>query len=293
MTEAGKRSLIALPIVLLIAIGLAWAGSQGGVVVSGFPLFALCVALAFIIQWIVFIPAFINQTEKFYDLTGSLTYISITLIALALTPNRDLRTVLLAGVVIIWAARLGTFLFRRVQAAGADDRFDDIKPDFPRFLLTWTLQGLWVSFTLAAALGAITAENKPEMSILTWIGLLVWVLGFGFEVVADNQKSQFRADPKNKGGFIKSGLWAWSRHPNYFGEILLWVGVAIMALPALSGWRLVTLLSPVFVYLLITRVSGVPMLEAKADKKWGGQADYEAYKASTPVLIPRPPSSSS
>ena len=113
-------------------------------------------------------------------------------------------------------------------------------------------------------------------------------LGFAFEAVADSQKSRFRADPANKGRFIHTGLWAWSRHPNYFGEIVLWIGVAIIALPVLRGWQWVTLISPVFVTLLLTRVSGVPMLEKRADEKWGGQEDYEAYKERTPVLVPRP-----
>jgi len=120
------------------------------------------------------------------------------------------------------------------------------------------------------------------------IGFLVWVFGFAFEVTADTQKSRFRADPNNKGKFIHTGLWAWTRHPNYFGEIVLWVGVAIIALPVLRGWQWVTLISPVFVALLITRISGVPLLEKQADERWGGQEDYEAYKERTPVLIPRP-----
>jgi steroid 5-alpha reductase family enzyme len=119
------------------------------------------------------------------------------------------------------------------------------------------------------------------------IGLLLWVLGFGIEVVADAQKSRFSAKPENRGRFIQTGLWARSRHPNYFGEILLWIGIAVIALPVLRGWQWVTLVSPVFVALLLTRVSGVPLLEKRADEKWGGQPDYETYKKTTPVLIPR------
>jgi steroid 5-alpha reductase family enzyme len=145
-----------------------------------------------------------------------------------------------------------------------------------------------VTFTLAAALAAITTTARKELGLFALIGFLIWIFGFAIEVVADAQKSRFRADPMNKGKFIDTGLWARSRHPNYFGEIVLWIGVAVIALPILRGWQWVTLISPVFVTLLLTRISGVPMLEKRADEKWGGQEDYEAYKERTPVLIPRP-----
>jgi steroid 5-alpha reductase family enzyme len=247
------------------------------------------VALAFLIQWIAFVMAYLLQTESFFDLVGSITYISVTTIAVLLSPEVDDRSVLLLALVLVWATRLGTFLFQRIYKAGGDDRFDEIKRSLLRFLLTWTLQGLWVTFTAAAALAAITTTARQDLGIVALIGFLVWLFGFSFEVVADAQKSRFREDPANKGKFIQSGLWAWSRHPNYFGEIVLWIGVAIIAVPVLRGWQWVTMISPVFVTLLITRVSGVPMLEEKADKRWGGQEDYEAYKERTPVLIPRPP----
>jgi steroid 5-alpha reductase family enzyme len=285
-----QRSIIGIIIILVIAAGLAAAGSQGGYVVSGIPLFALCIAIAFIIQFIAFIPAFLQQTETFFDLTGSITYLTVTLVAVLFSRAADARAYLLAALVAVWAIRLGTFLFQRVRAAGEDRRFREIKTSFFRFLVTWTLQGLWVSFTLAAALAAITTENKVELGVFALVGLIVWVLGFGIEVVADGQKSQFRANPENAGKFINTGLWAWSRHPNYFGEIILWIGVAIIAAPTLRGWQWLTMVSPVFIVILLTRISGVPMLEERADKKWGGQPEYEDYKAKTPVLIPRPPS---
>jgi steroid 5-alpha reductase family enzyme len=199
----------------------------------------------------------------------------------------DIRTILLSALVMIWAIRLGTFLFRRIQKAGKDDRFDEIKPSFIRFLNVWTIQALWITLTVAAALVAITTTIRKELDLFTLVGFLVWALGFAIEVVADSQKSRFSANPDNKGKFIQTGLWSRSRHPNYFGEIMLWIGVAIITLPVLRGWQWVALISPVFVTLLLTRVSGVPLLEKKADKKWGGQADYESYKKRTPELIPR------
>ena len=282
-----RGSLIVFPILILIGYLVALAGSQGGAMLGGIPVFTLVVGLAFLIQWLVFIPAYIFQTEKYFDLTGSLTYITVTTLALALSRGMDTRSILLWALVIIWAVRLGSFLFGRIRKAGKDDRFDDIKPDFLRFLNVWTIQGLWITFTAAAALVAITSSVRKELDVFAVVGFLVWIFGFAFEVVADTQKSRFNADPANKGKFIQSGLWSRSRHPNYFGEIVLWIGIAIIAIPVLQGWQWVAMISPLFVTFLLTRVSGVPLLEKKAEAKWGGQADYEAYKKNTPALIPR------
>jgi steroid 5-alpha reductase family enzyme len=284
--ESERKAAIVLPVVVLVGALVAVAGSQGGAAVGGWPLFGLGVAAAFLIQWLAFIPAFKAQTERFYDFTGALTYISITLFLVLLSPDMDARGWLLAAMVMVWALRLGTFLFRRVTKHGKDDRFDEIKPSFVRFLNTWTVQGLWVVLTAAAAWIAITSATRVALDWWALAGVLVWAVGFGIEVVADNQKSRFKADPANEGRFISTGLWAKSRHPNYFGEIVLWIGVLLIAVPVLEGWQWVALISPVFVALLLTKASGIPMLEKKAERKWGGQADYEAYKRNTPVLIP-------
>lgn len=287
MKKDDRNALIAIPVVILLGLLVALACSQGGRTLGGFPLFAWCVGLAYLIQWLAFIPAYLLQTEKFLDLTGSLTYISVVAFAVYFSGDLDGRSILLVCLVVVWAIRLGTFLFRRIHKAGKDDRFDAIKPSFFRFLNFWTIQGLWVIITVAAALVAITTTSRKAIDLLAVIGSLVWLCGFTIEVVADAQKSRFNANPANKGRFIQSGLWSRSRHPNYFGEIVLWAGVAIIALPVLQGWQWMALVSPIFVTLLLTRVSGIPLLENKADKKWGGQEDYEAYKKRTPVLVPR------
>ena len=290
MDQRVTRSLLAILIIVIIAIFIAWAGSQGSYAIGGIPIFALGIALAFIINWIAFIPAYLRQTEKFFDLVGSITYLSVIWVSFLLTPETDSRSILLVGIISIWAIRLGTFLFRRIRKAGEDRRFTELKTSFARFLATWTIQGLWVSLTVAAALAAITSTQKVSLDGFAIIGFIVWLTGFGFEVVADRQKSAFNAEPQNAGKFISTGLWSWSRHPNYFGEIVLWIGVAIIAIPTLQGWQWITMISPLFVVLLLTRVSGIPMLEKRADEKWGGQPDYETYKASTSILVPRPPS---
>jgi len=191
--------------------------------------------------------------------------------------------------VLIWALRLATFLFMRISRDGKDSRFDNIKNRPLRFFMAWTIQGLWVLLTAAAALAVITGGVREPLGAIGVAGIALWLTGVLIEIVADRQKSQFKDNKDNAGKFISVGLWAWSRHPNYFGEIVLWTGMAILALPVLQGWQYVTLISPVFVIFLLTRVSGIPLLEEKADQRWGGQDDYETYKQKTPVLILRPP----
>jgi len=287
MKTTDRNALVVFPILILVGLLVAWAGSQGGSLVNGIPVFALLVGLVFLIQWLAYLPAYLKQTEKFYDIIGSFTYITVITLALLLSPAIDARAFLVWALVVTWAIRLGSFLFRRIQKAGKDDRFDEIKPSWILFLNAWTIQALWVTFTACAALVVITTTTRKGLDLFALIGFLVWVCGFAIEVMADAQKSRFKADPGNRGKFIQSGLWSRSRHPNYFGEIVLWTGVMVIALPVLQGWQWVALVSPLFVILLLTRVSGVPLLEKKADQAWGGQPEYEAYKKQTPVLIPR------
>ena len=287
MQQAERTALVALPVVVVMGAGLAWAGSLGGSSAFGLPVFALTVGLAFATQWLAFVPAYALRTERFYDLVGGITYVSVVLLAVLASPTVDARAILLGLLVIIWAVRLSTFLFRRIHRAGKDGRFDELKTSFSRFLLAWTLQGLWVAFTASAALVAITTSEKKSLDAFALAGTAVWIAGFAIEAAADAQKRRFQLDSANRGRFIRTGLWARSRHPNYFGEIVLWIGVAVIALPVLRGWQLVALASPLFVTLLLTRVSGIPLLEQRADEKWGGQDDYEDYKKETPVLIPR------
>ncbi len=284
---------ITISTVVAIFIGtlVATAGSDGGDQFAALPVFALCGALAFLVNWVAFIPAMIKRTEHYYDLTGGLTYITVTAVAVLLSSPLDLRSAIVAGMVMFWSIRLASFLFLRISRAGKDSRFDVIKHRPLRFFLAWTLQGLWVLLTAACALAIITGGNREPLGIIDYIGIAVWAIGILIEIVADRQKSAFRADPANKGKFINTGLWAWSRHPNYFGEIVLWTGMAIIAIPVLQGWQWATLISPVFVFFLLTKVSGVPMLEDAADERWGGQDDYEAYKQNTPVLVMKPPGS--
>ena len=269
----------------LVAIGI----DQGSVNISGISLIYFCCAFIFLAQWLVFIPSYIFETEHYFDLTGSLTYVSVTLLAILFTVDISLRDILLALFVWIWAFRLGSFLFIRVKKAGSDGRFDLMKKDFWWFLMTWTIQGLWVFLTLAMALAAITSESKVAIDIFAVVGTLIWIFGFSIEVVADQQKTNFKDDPDNKDKFITIGLWSWSRHPNYFGEMVLWIGIAVIAFPVLIGWQLVALISPIFVIFLLTRISGITMLESRGYKKWKDDPAYIDYLERTSVLVPFPP----
>lgn len=287
--RSNSTSLAAVGIAVLVGAAISWAGSDGGDRIGAFPVFAICGALAFAINWLAFIPAALARTEHYYDLIGGISYITVTVAAIALSGELDLRATLVAAMVMIWSLRLATFLFRRISKAGGDSRFDDIKNQTLQFFMAWTLQGLWVLLTAAAALAVVTGGTREPLGAVGILGIGVWAIGMLIEIVADRQKSAFKDDPANKGKFINKGLWAWSRHPNYFGEIVLWTGMAIVAVPVLTGWQWATLISPVFVTFLLTRVSGIPPLENQADERWGGEDNYEKYKRQTPVLIPKPP----
>lgn len=283
-----RTALVAVVVALVVGAGLAVAGSFRGALVGGIPVFAIAVTAAFVIQFLVFIPSAVRRTERFFDLTGSLTFIAVSIALALLAPAQDARGWILAAMVVVWAARLGSFLFARVHRAGTDGRFDEIKTNPLRFFQVWCIQGLWVALTASAAWIAMSADaaNRAPLDGFAVAGIVVWLAGMVFEVVADLQKRAFRADPANKGEFIRTGLWSRSRHPNYFGEILVWVGVFVVAVPVLQGWQWVAVLSPLFVVLLLTRVSGIPLLEKRADERWGDRADYRAYRDRTPVLIP-------
>ena len=244
------------------------------------------VLIAFLIQWALFIPAYIFQTEKFYDLSGSLTYISV--VSFCFYSNYEssrinLGNIIISSLIIMWAVRLGSFLFIRIKKAGEDIRFREIKKSPSRFFMTWTLQGMWVSLCSACALAGIA--NGIEINSYFYLGIIVFIIGFTAEIIADNQKSKFRKDPNNRDKFISSGLWKHSRHPNYLGEITLWLGISIISFSSLAGWQLITLISPIFTYLLLVYVSGIRILDYNGNKKWGHLDSYKDYRKNTPRLI--------
>ena len=282
----------ALTVLVMVAVAVVlswWAGAQS-LVVLGLPALSCCAILALATQWLAFVPAALARTERFYDLVGGLTYLAVTAFCLVIAARAEListRHVVVALMVSVWALRLSLFLWRRVHRAGKDARFDNIKVDKARFLVAWSLQGLWVFLTALPAFVMLTdARGAAPVDAWAMIGWSLWLLGWTLEVIADHQKSVFKAKPEHEARWIETGLWAYSQHPNYFGEILLWTGLCISGFGVYAGTQWLVLVSPLFIVLLLTRISGINLLDARAAKRWGEDPSYQAYRGRTSVLIP-------
>jgi len=288
------KSLLVVALVTAIALAFAWFAGANSVEVFGYNAMFVIAIVALGLNWLVFIPSAIAEADTYYDTVGAITYLATTGLAayaaIQSFGSLDMRGAVIAAMVAIWCIRLGTFLFIRIHAmGGADSRFEKIKTKPARFLVAWTLQALWVILTASAAHAAITATERAEIGLYFWIGAAIWVLGMFWETVADAQKSKFKSKDENDGDFIDVGLWKWSRHPNYFGEITLWTGILIMAIPVLSGLSWLVVISPIFVYVLLTRISGINLQEEQAKERWGDDPEYQKYREKTPALFPKPP----
>ena len=282
-------TLVVVSVLLIVSL-VTSAIDVNSVETNGLPAVVWCAIIAFAVQWLAWIPASIRQTERFYDLTGGLTFLAVVAFSLwagSQSEDPSARELLISALVAIWAIRLSSFLFLRIHHAGKDGRFDQLKTSPVRFLVPWTLQALWVFLTLNVVV-VINSQSGPAPALGIWdgIGLMVWILGFGIEVVADSQKTAFNANPENEGKWIAEGLWSRSRHPNYLGEIMLWTGIAIFGVACLDGLEMVAWISPVFVYLLLTKVSGIPLLDRRSLAKWGDNPEYRNYREKTPALFP-------
>ena len=244
------------------------------------------VLIIFLIHLLVFIPSYYYQTEKFFDLTGTISYVSSVLFIFFKSntvESINLGSLVLSTFIIIWSLRLGTFLFLRIKKAGKDRRFNQIKKSFSWFFMTFSISGMWVTICSICALTGVA--NGIIFSSITIIGIVIFLIGFTIEIIADSQKTKFRGKDENKDKFISCGLWKHSRHPNYLGEIILWLGISLISLSSLEGFQYVTLISPIFTYLLLVNVSGINLLEKSGDKKWGKLESYKKYKEKTPRLI--------
>lgn len=261
--------------------------------------FCVLVAVDFGIELVGWAGSAALQTEKFYDLIGALTYWALVIPAYGfahgggriLDDAASTRQRVAALMVLLWSLRLGTFLARRAHKYG-DRRFDEAKCSPGIFFVFWMVQGLWCLLTPLPGYLLLTQTTKDivPLGAVEYISWSFWLLGFCIEVVADCQKSAWK-DARNT-SFIQSGLWRYSQHPNYFGEMLLWVAYCVPCTRALKGWgaKIASMVSPIFVVLLLRYVSGVPLLQKSAMEKYGNDPSFKAYSAGTSLLIPWFPS---
>ena len=281
------KNIIAITAFLICIVLINIAGQNIEIEIRGMNAFTFILIIAVLLQVFFFLPSFILKTEKYYDLVGSLTYITTISLAYFSVENKTMIDSIIYIYVMVWASRLGIYLFRRVRNDGKDVRFEKAKRHFFWFLQYWMGQALWVSLTACAAIIAILSPEEDTLPVLAIVGMALWISGFTIESISDYQKRVFRKENNSSESFIHTGFWARSRHPNYFGEITLWTGIAVIALNTLNGIEYITLISPVFVYILLTRMSGVNLLERIADERYGHLEEYQRYKRNTPVLVPK------
>jgi len=285
-----KRTTIVVITVTSIISLISISVDVNSVDIFGYSALIICAISIIGIQLLAWIPASILKTEKFYDMTGGFTYIAIVFLSLwagSQSEAPSVRELIVSILVVIWAIRLSSFLYLRIHRVGKDGRFDELKKTPIRFLVPWIVQGLWVFLTMNVVIVINTQSNSaPPLGIWDFLALIIWVLGFSIEVIADNQKTKFNMIAENKDKWIEGGLWSLSRHPNYFGEILVWTGIAFFGISCFSGLEMISWISPIFVYFLLTKISGIPLLDRRAEIKWQNNPDYQLYKEKTPQLIP-------
>ena len=276
---------------LLIPFGIASFISSDNLRINNFPITYFCIMISFFIHWLIFIPSAINKNEKYYDFTGMIAYLSIILFTVyykyKILGFLDFDSIIISILITAWTLRLGLFLFYRVVKVGEDKRFKDVKTSPSKFFIWFTVSGLWVILTSLPAINLLSSEIKHNNYLIVYVGIFIWLFGFIFEVIADYQKMQFKNKIENKDKFISTGLWSISRHPNYFGEIIIWIGIFIITIPSIEGMEYLTIISPLFIYFLLTKVSGINLLESKAEIKWLDNIEYQNYKKSTPRLFPK------
>jgi steroid 5-alpha reductase family enzyme len=249
---------------------------------------ALSFVIALALNGAFFAVAAARRTDVVTDLSYSLTF-ALLAVVLPLTGGREPVQLVASLLVILWAARLGTYLFRRILRMKVDHRFDGMRDKPLRFARFWLLQAVTVAVVMLPTSYLLDRSDAPGFGAWAFAGAAVWLVGLLIEAAADAQKSAFKANDANRGRFITAGLWGYSRHPNYFGEILVWWGVFVYAVPFLHGAAFAVVVGPVFITLLLLFVSGIPPLERSADEKYGDDPAYRDYKRRTSILVPLPP----
>ena len=285
MTSSFKH-LISFLIILLVIIFLTYILSMDTLSINEIPIVYFFTSSILILNSTFFLHSYIYRTDIFFDLVGSLSFLSIGVISLLLIPNIDANQILVFFLLLFWSLRLGPFLFIRRLGANNDERLEEFFKSPLSLYFLWSMNSLWVFFTSLSMIIIFSSPNENEFGLIQWLGLIVWVTGYVIEVISDSQKTKF--NKFNKGKFINIGLWKYIRHPNYLGEIILWVGIFIISLNYIhSLTSFLSILSPIFVFLLLRFITGVPQLEARGKEKWGHLDEYNSYKEKTGLLFPK------
>jgi len=239
-----------------------------------------------IIQTLFFILAAILKTDKFTDLTYGLTFILLSIFSILISGNFTKYKIILLFIIVIWAVRLITYLFKRILIMKKDKRFDGVRENFLKFAQFWFFQAISVWIILLPSIIILTSGNIIELTYMSLLGIIYWLIGMIFETIADIQKFCFKLNPKNKDKWISSGFWKYSRHPNYFGEILCWFGIFVYIFPNLKGIQIFSIISPLYITILLLFVSGIPILEKSYNERFKNNKEYQKYKKETSILIP-------
>jgi len=242
-----------------------------------------------VFNMVMFLIAFRNKTDKLTDISYAVTFAGLVIYNMFVASELTTYKWILAFMIMLWSVRIGMYLFIRINRTGKDRRFDGMRENFWRFSGFWLIQGITVWAVLISSSLYFNSGTKPITAFMI-VGVVLWLIGLVVEAVADWQKFQFIQNKKNKDKWIQSGIWKYSRHPNYFGEIMVWFGVYVFVVSGLTGSeQLFAMASPLFITFLLLFVSGVPLLEKSADAKWGKEPAYKKYKKSTSILLPLPP----
>jgi len=248
---------------------------------------ALIISLA--INILFFSLASILKTDKFTDLVYGLSFIILAWFFVLQTRTFYFYQIFLAVMISLWGLRLIGYLFIRILKIKKDRRFDGIREKPLAFLKFWIFQGLAVWIIMLPSIYLFNQQQPKELNSLMIAGFVIWVFGLLIETVADWQKFVFKNNPKNKDRWVNVGLWRYSRHPNYFGEMTLWWGIFIFCAPFLQSLAWLTIVGPLFITYILLFVSGIPLLEKRYDKKYADNQSYQRYKKNTSLLIPLPP----
>lgn len=248
-------------------------------------IFLVCALAVWVYMTLAFVLALILKDNSIVDILWGPGFVLVASVSLALGPHVGRRPWLVTALVVLWGFRLATHILVRKLGKGEDFRYAHWRRAWGRsfvlrsYIQIFILQGIFL-LIIASPVILIAASSGPRLGVWDGLGGLVWVAGFVFEVASDAQMERFKREPANKGRIIGTGLWRYSRHPNYFGEAAMWWGIFLIGLAVPRGWM--GLLSPVLITVLLTKVSGVPLLE----KKYAGNAEFAAYARRTSGFIP-------